>query len=158
MICARARCDRLQEACSETVKFAFSLSAMPPALVYLGGQGSPMIRSATALCLVAAAVILSGCSGGHYVNLDEYRQKRVTTAGERPTMYASHRPRPRGVATTIPTPAEPETTGSIGTVGRTRDIAPWPKRGTPEWDRLQAEEREREKRIEQVMHSICRGC
>jgi len=114
-----------------------------------------MIRSAAALCLVAAAVILSACSSGHYVNLDEYRQKHVAEVVERQSMRASRRPRPRAVATT---PAEPETTGSIGTVGRTRDIAPWPRRGTPEWDRLQTEEREREKRIEQVMHSICRGC
>jgi hypothetical protein len=113
-----------------------------------------MIRSATALCLVAAAaVLLSGCSNGHYVNLDDYRGKRVATVVEQHSVHASRRLRPRAA-----TPAEPETTGSIGTVGRTRDVAPWPKRGTPEWDRLQAEEREREKRIEQVMHSICRGC
>jgi hypothetical protein len=118
-----------------------------------------MIRSATALCLVAAAaVILSGCSNGHYVNLDEYRGKRVATVVEQRSVHAGPRLRPRAVTTATATPAEPETTGSIGTVGRTRDIAPWPRRGTPEWDRLQAEEREREKRIEQVMHSICRGC
>ena len=117
-----------------------------------------MIRSATALCLVAAGVILSGCSSGHYVNLDEYRGKHATAAVERHAVRTSRRARPRAVTTATATPAEPETTGSIGTVRRTRDIAPWPRRGTPEWDRLQAEEREREKRIEQVMHSICRGC
>ena len=45
-----------------------------------------------------------------------------------------------------------------GSIARSNDIRPWPKRGTPESDQLQAEELAREQRIKEVLSSICRGC
>ena len=35
---------------------------------------------------------------------------------------------------------------------------PWPDVGTPEWERIHAEQIDQEKRIEQLLRSICRGC
>ena len=37
-------------------------------------------------------------------------------------------------------------------------VRPWPKRGTPEFEQLQAEEIEQENRAKAAIHSICRGC
>ena len=45
-----------------------------------------------------------------------------------------------------------------GSIARSNEIRPWPKRGTPEFEQLQAEELARERRIKEVLSSICRGC
>jgi hypothetical protein len=54
---------------------------------------------------------------------------------------------------------------SVGTVGRTtatidgpRHLRPLPARGTPAREQLQAEEIEQEKRVNQAVNGICRGC
>jgi hypothetical protein len=39
-----------------------------------------------------------------------------------------------------------------------KHLRPWPKRGTPEFEQLQAEKIELENRARAVIHSICRGC
>src|SRR5262249_56091467 len=45
-----------------------------------------------------------------------------------------------------------------GTTGAASGLKPWPRRGTREWDELQAREAEQESRVNAAIHSICRGC
>jgi hypothetical protein len=35
---------------------------------------------------------------------------------------------------------------------------PWPRVGTPEWQQIQVEDAERERRIQDAIQNICRGC
>jgi hypothetical protein len=113
-----------------------------------------MIRLAVTVWLVLTAVILAGCSNQHYADLDQLRQQRLAADESRPQRSKS-RPRRETTSRAVVTPDD---VASTGTVGRTRDIKPWPKTGTPEWHQLQVEEAERERRIRDAVNSICRGC
>ena len=107
-----------------------------------------MIRFDTALLLIGMGASLCGCASRHEaIGAEAQQPQRV-----------SHKVSPEpGVARPRTPPAVPtnagETTGSTARSGR-----PWPKKGTPEWDELKAEELAREQRIKEVLSSICRGC
>jgi hypothetical protein len=104
-----------------------------------------MIRSGLAAVLIGTCAMLGGCSAGYYVNLAEIPQRPAAT--ERT---------PARVAVRAVVPAsDGEATGSIA---RAAAIRPWPKRGTAEWNQIQKDELEREKRITESLRSICRGC
>ena len=120
-----------------------------------------MIRSIFAICLVAMGAILCGCSNGYYVDLAELRKRHPATAQDGPRVDVSRRRDNRATvipATVMPAAGSPSATTGVRTIGHGDEARPWPNRGTPEWDRLQADEAEREKRIEQTLRSICRGC
>jgi hypothetical protein len=109
-----------------------------------------MIRFGKALLLIALGAILWNCSSRPEAIRTEVRQKpsiKDDTALESP------------VARRRIEPAAPNNSGDVtSSIGRPSDIRPWPKRGTPEWDQLEAEEIARERRIKEVLSSICRGC
>jgi len=114
------------------------------------GREDLMIRFGKALALIGAAAFLCSCSSRHDAVHAELRQPPRIKDDDVPK-YAVAR---RGI--------EPAGRNDLGdatsSIGRTGDIRPWPKRGTPEWDQLQAEEIAREQRIKDVLSSICRGC
>ena len=113
-----------------------------------------MIRFGTALALIGIA-IFCGCSSRHDAARTELLQQ---------SPIKDEAPEPAVVGRRIEPAARNDSgdvTSSIGRVGDNRpsgDIRPWPRRGTPEWDQLQAEEIAREQRIKEVLSSICRGC
>jgi hypothetical protein len=107
-----------------------------------------MIRFDTALLLIGMGASLCGCASRH---------EAIAAEAERP-QRVSHKVSPEpGVPTPRTQPAVPTNAGDI-TGSTARSTRPWPKRGTPEWDELQAEELAREQRIKEVLSSICRGC
>ena len=130
------------------------------------------IQISTPVCLTLAMLIVSGCSNGYYADLNQSRQYRATS-GEETARIATRSPRSTPAVTTVRSNVARDNlelataragvvlndaapTGSISRDGSTGKL--WPKRGTPEWDELQAEEIAREKRVNEVMRSICRGC
>jgi hypothetical protein len=109
-----------------------------------------MIRFGTGLLLICLGASLCGCASRSEVLRAEAPQlKRVKD---------NVSPAPP-VATQGTQPAALTDAGEItGSIARSDDIRPWPKRGTAEFDQLQAEELAREQRIKEVLSSICRGC
>jgi hypothetical protein len=115
-----------------------------------------MMRLLVPIALTLAGGLVSGCSGGYHVDAAQYRQSQVATADVQPrrTTVAAPAPVPAPLTRTVGA-------GLIqndGTVGDATQIRPWPKRGTPEYERLQAQESEQEKRVKDAVNSICRGC
>ena len=109
-----------------------------------------MIRFGTALLLIGLGAGLCGC-GSRYETL-----RAEAPQVQRVKHDVSPEP---AVATQSVQPAAFTDAGDIaGSIARSNDIRPWPKRGTPEFDQLQAEELAREQRIKEVLSSICRGC
>src|SRR5262245_55553844 len=107
-----------------------------------------MIRFGTALALIGIGAILCSCSSRQETVRAEFRQQPPIKDGD---VHAVAR---RGIE-----PAGQNNPGDVtSSVRRTSEIRPWPKRGTPEWDQLQAEEIAREQRIKDVLTSICRSC
>ena len=117
-----------------------------------------MIRLPTAFWLIGAGIALSGCSNAYYVDLAQVRQQRLATAYE---PAPAQRTRVSLRSSEVP-PARAEVAReqaeSMSTERQTDDIKPWPKRGTPEFERAQVEDAERERRLQQVLNSICRAC
>jgi hypothetical protein len=109
---------------------------------------APMIRFGNALLLIGMGASLYGCASRQVAIRAEIQQPR-----QREPEVSSE----PAIATRVmqPEAAAADITASIA---RPNDIRPWPKRGTPEWSKLQAEELAREQRIKEVMSSICRGC
>jgi hypothetical protein len=107
-----------------------------------------MIRFDTALLLIGMGASLCGCAS---------RPEAIRAEAQQPQRVRHEVPPGPAVATPRTQPAAltnaDDITGSIA-----RSTRPWPKRGTPEWDQLQAEELAREQRIKEVLSSICRGC
>ena len=109
-----------------------------------------MIRFDTAILLVGLGASLCGC-GSRYAAL-----RAEAPQVQRVKHDVSLEP---AIATQRVQPAALTDAGDItGSMGRSNDVRPWPKRGTPEFDQLQAEELAREQRIKEVLSSICRGC
>ena len=101
-----------------------------------------MIRLSVTIWLTLASVILFGCSKAYNVDTTQLRQQRLATGEESPRrIKVSLRSRQRTSTRAV---AAPEDLTSTGTVVQTRDLKPWPRRDTPEYDQLQAEEIERE--------------
>src|SRR5262245_37091899 len=102
-----------------------------------------MRHLSTAAALLAIGVVASACSNGYYVNLAEFRQRHATVVQQQ-------RPAKRLPAHTVPatvSESQGKTTAATG-----NELKPWPKRGTPEAEQLEAEEIEREQRINQLIH------
>jgi hypothetical protein len=117
-----------------------------------------MPRFGVASGLVAASLAIGGCSSAHPVmtNRADTAQWRLYRPGmEQPPrrVRTASRPSPRVLARSAH--AEVETTG---TVAQGRAQRPWPRVGTPEWNELQAEDAERERRVQNAIRNICRGC
>jgi len=107
-----------------------------------------MIRFGKTLLLIVLGAILGNCSSRPEVIRTEIRQRPPIedhTVSE--STVARQRIEPAALNNDL-----------TGSVGRPSDIRPWPKRGTPEWNELQAEEIAREQRIKEVLSSVCRGC
>jgi hypothetical protein len=134
-----------------------------------------------AFCLAAIGANLAACSGGYYVDLAELRSRHPTIANANagPSTDAGRRRGRRDVHTgtvepaagvpssSVPAVASPSASSSASarTIGHHDEsrrwmnaATPWPSRGTPEYDQMLADEAERERRTEQAMRSICRGC
>jgi len=106
-----------------------------------------MIRFGAVLLLIGMGASLCGCAS---------RNEAMRAEAQRPQRKHDVSPEPT-VATQRTQPAA-FTDDITGSIARSNDIRPWPKRGTPEFDQLQAEELAREQRIKEVLSSICRGC
>jgi hypothetical protein len=124
-----------------------------------------MVRLLVTVWLMLASALLSGCSSGQQPDWSQWREYRPAPGEESsPPIKRSSRSQQAASATAqaIPVLGDPESTGTVGrTAGpsaQARDIRPWPKRGTPEWEQLQAEEAQSEKRVRDAIGSICRGC
>jgi hypothetical protein len=120
-------------------------------------------------CLAAIGANLAACSGGYTVDLAELRSRHPTvvnaSAGPSADVHRRRGHRDVPTATVEPAAGVPSSSASAATVGHRGEdkqwlnaAKPWPSRGTPEWDQMQADEAERERKTEQAMRSICRGC
>jgi len=115
-----------------------------------------MIRLTVTIGFALASSILAGCSNRHVIDLAELREHRLAARDDLSEPRKTSPPQQqRMVSPPAGSTGDPATTA---TIGRTREIRPWPKVGTPEWHQLQAEEAERERRITEAVNSICRGC
>jgi len=115
-----------------------------------------MIRIGAALVLIGMSAILCACSSRYESARTEVRQPQPIHHDASAEVTVA---RPRRQAATITDATNPTHAAEVtGSIGRTGDIRPWPKRGTAEWDQLQAEELAREKRIKEVLNSICHAC
>jgi hypothetical protein len=115
-----------------------------------------MIRFGKALALIGIGAILCCCSSRHDATRAELRQQPPIKNDVAPETAVARRriePAARNDAGDVT-----NTIGRAGDIRPASEIRPWPKRGTPEWDQLQAEEIAREQRIKDVLSSICRGC
>src|SRR5262245_55924537 len=113
-----------------------------------------MMRFCILMGLAFANLILFGCSNWHHVDLAQVRQSRPTTA--EPSRHVKASSMPVQAKSTQATVFESVGVASkSGVSGESREIRPWPKVGTPEWEQLQAEEIERERRAKDALRSIC---
>jgi hypothetical protein len=131
-----------------------------------------MVRFCVPAGLMVVHLALFGCSHRQQVDLAQWRDYRSTagptTAEElsRPVKTRANSAQARSPQTMISRvkderdQVEPvETVGrSTGTIDGPKHMRPWPKRGTPEFEQLQAEEIEQENRVKAAIQSICRGC
>jgi hypothetical protein len=99
--------------------------------------------------LLVAAVVLSGCSFGYYVDPAQYPQGSVTAPADRVTRIRATTAAPK----TAPRISDPtQTEGTVG--GETQTI-----RGAPDGNLAVAEETARAKATaNNAINSICRGC
>jgi hypothetical protein len=107
-----------------------------------------MIRFGNALLLIGMGASLCACASRQVAMRAEIQQppRGEHEVSSEPAI---------ATRTTQPVAAADDITASIV---RPIEIRPWPNRGTPEWNQLQAEELAREQRIKEVMSSICRAC
>src|SRR5215813_3868746 len=131
-----------------------------------------MVRFYAPAALMIVHLIISGCSSRQQVDLAQWREYRGATA----TMTAEESPRPAKVRTSSAqapsseaknsranvAPDEVESVGTLGQITKSVDdpkhMRPWPKRGSPEFEQLQAEEIEQENRVKDAIQSLCRYC
>jgi hypothetical protein len=118
-----------------------------------------IIRSARTICLLGMGVVISGCSSGYYVDPVDYLGKQPTT---RERVVLADRAPSRTARQTEAQPVATAPSGNSATIGtsvRGDTMRPWPKRGTPELEQLQAEEAERNRKIKELLRTgVCRGC
>jgi hypothetical protein len=131
-----------------------------------------MVRVCVPAGLMLAHIVLAGCSHRQQVDLAQWREYRsaagTTTAEElsRPAKTQTRSAQARLPQTMISRATDArddvQPVGTVGQSPRTIDgpkhMRPWPKRGTPEFEQLQAEEVEQENRAKAATRSICRGC
>jgi hypothetical protein len=131
-----------------------------------------MVRFSVPAGLIFAQIVLAGCSYREQVDMAQWREYRTatgtTTAEElsRPGKTRANSAQARSSQAMISRAKDTrDDVESVGTVGQTtrpvdgpKHMRPWPKRGTPEFEQLQAEEIEQENRVKAAVQSICRGC
>jgi len=131
-----------------------------------------MVRFCVSAGLIVAYLVVSGCSHRQQIDLAQWREYRGTAGGttaeelSRPVKTRANSTQARPPQTmTSRAKDERDQLEPVGTVGRStgtidspKHMRPWPKRGTPEFEQLQAEEIEQENRVKAAVHSICRGC
>src|SRR5262245_4852857 len=125
-----------------------------------------MVRFCVPAGLMLAHLVLVGCSSRQHVDLSQWREYRPTTAEELPQPVKESAPQVRSrqamISHATDAHAEVESVGTVGratgTIDGPKHLRPWPKRGTPEFEQLQAEEIEQENRARAAIQSICRGC
>ena len=108
-------------------------------------------RLALATGLTVLGLMVSGCSS-YYVDAANYRQQRFVATDDPPprARLASSRASHRVIAVDE---------YDVGTTGSSSgNLKSWPKQGTPEWDRMQAESDEFDRRARAATNSVCRGC
>jgi hypothetical protein len=106
-----------------------------------------MIRFGAVLLLIGMGASLCGCASRQSMRAEVQQPRQMKHDVSPDPAAATQRAQPAALADDI-----------TGSTARSNDIRPWPKRGTPEFDQLQAEELAREQRIKEVLGSICRGC
>ena len=116
-------------------------------------------RLCTPLGLVVATLIVGGCSNApfvatHSVDTSQWRLYRPGM-GSAPPRRARTASRPSPSVLARGASIEVEVTG---TVAPSRAHRPWPRVGTPEWNEIQAEDAARERRVQEAIGNICRGC
>jgi len=103
--------------------------------------------------LALSSLTVSGCSSGPNVDLTQWRPYRLATTADDPPRRVRRAAPSQQARTTEATDGQ-----DGGTTGAASGLKPWPRRGTREWDELQAREAEQESRVNAAIHSICRGC
>jgi hypothetical protein len=103
--------------------------------------------------MILATLILGGCTNAHPVDTTQWRLYRpgMETEAPRRIKTASRRSTP---VLARDTNDEVLTTGTA----QSRAHRPWPRVGTPEWNEIQAEDAARERRIQEAIGNVCRGC
>jgi hypothetical protein len=133
--------------------------------------GGTMVRFCVPAALMVAHLVLSGCSHRQQIDFAQWREYRSATEAttaelSRPAKTRANSVQTRSSQTMISRAwTARDEVGSAGTVGQTtrttdapKHMRPWPKRGSPEFEQLQAEDIEQENRAKAATHSICRGC
>jgi len=126
-----------------------------------------MVRFCVPAGLLLVHLVLTGCSNRQQVDLTQWRDYRATPAEKWSRPVKSVKP-PQGQSAQVVNSRridahdELESVGTIGratgTIDGPKQLRPWPKRGTPEYEQLQADEIEQENRVNAAIHNICRGC
>jgi hypothetical protein len=101
---------------------------------------------AISLAAAAATSFLSGCGYTHYYSAEEVRQLGALRRGAEPRAAAP-------IRTVRVTPTSVGAYASENSGDR-----PWPEVGSAEAQAIVAQEDLREKRIQEMVHGICRGC
>lgn len=139
-----------------------------------------MRHLSTLAVVLAVGLVSSACSTGYDADLAELRQQHATAAEpqssaeqqpaaeqeplaeQEPAVAAKRVKRPPAGTARASAPASQRdtTVGQESHTGMARgnELKPWPKRGTPEAEQLQADEIKQEQRINELIHNICRGC
>jgi len=121
-----------------------------------------MVRFCVPAAMMVAHLVLSGCSYRQQVDLAQWREYRnatgTTTAEElsRPPKTRANSAQARSSQAMISRASDPR--NEVDSVGTPKHMRPWPDRGTPEFEQLQAEEIQQENRVKAAIHNICRGC
>src|SRR6267154_6359664 len=90
----------------------------------------------------------AACSNGYYADPAGLQQRHSTIVGQQSAAAPVKRQEPWKALASVPD-QQLATTGMVGqasdiTVGRAKEFRPWPKRGAPEAQPLEAEESARE--------------
>jgi hypothetical protein len=98
------------------------------------------------LAAAAATSVLSGCGNTYYYSAEEVRELgAVRRAAE-----------PRAAASIRTVRVAPKSVGARSSENSAH--RPWPEVGSAEAQEIVAQQDLREKRIQEMVHGICRGC
>ena len=113
------------------------------------------MRIFTLLGLVLAGLVISGCSGGYYIDPAKYPQAGTTAADDRPGAARVAPP----AAELRASPVRAGTAPSDGTIGAGSQARPLPPGDKAESERALTRETERaSESAKDLINGICRGC
>jgi hypothetical protein len=108
--------------------------------------------------MILAMLILGGCARAHpIINPADTTQWRLY----RPGMETAPLRRVKAASRRSAPVLARDTTDEVlttGTVAPLRALRPWPRVGTTEWFEIQRQDAERERRVQEAIRNICRGC